>query len=244
MKKIFFLIVVLVSSSFALTKSDLDDIIRYKLKDTGPSSAEYHITDPELTTYENIIQRDICYRTDSLRRFFFIDASTDTAEYEIDEKILKIYGVYFEDTASTGTYTKLDYTSRKVLDKDNTNWENYSSGQPIEWYETFLSTSSSAKVSIGLSPAPSAAYTFTGSYTYRIRIDASCQAEDMSSDSDIPFNGDTRMYPLHKAIIYGVIGLINDDGVSESKYRDLIGVEMLKEKEKPDREGGIRPRMR
>ena len=243
MKKIVFYLF-LASSVFALNRGDIRTVIRQKLKDVGPTSSEYYYSDSELNTRINLVQRDICFRTDAMRRFFYINASTDTRTYVLNADVLKIYSVCFEDKESTGTFKKLDYTNEKALWRDYTNWEDLDSGEPLEWYQIFSSTWATSELRIGLKPPPSSVYTSTNGYTLRIRIEASEQADDMTSDSDIPFNGNPRLYALHTAIIYGVCAMINENTIYDQKYRELIEIGKANMLEIPAREGGVSPRRR
>lgn len=233
------LILLIGSPAFAINRGDIRDQIRQIINDTGPSDSVRY-SDAELNTKINIIQRDIAIKTDAIQYRSFIDVSTDTAVYYLEDDInaIKVMRVYYRDSSNAGTYYPLTYTTRERLAQELWNYESAASGRPLEFYQVNYTTFNTAGFGVGVWPAPD------GDYTGGLRVDYSALPVNMNSDTDIPFSEHPGLIGYNHLIIYGVVMITDRNlaGVYRDLYNEGLSFMIQNLKDLPAREGPVRPR--
>jgi len=248
MKKILLSLVIAISLSGvvnALTYENIEDEVRLLVGDDSSSTTEQYFSSTTITRRANIIQDDIAAKTDCIVRRYFITTVTDTLTYHLptDPLPLKVLRVDFEDSGSTGTYQKLDYTTMDKLDREYNNWEDLSSGEPLYWYQSFLSTKATSFISVGVKPPP----TGDDVGASKLRVDYSHLPAALTATTSVPFNSNPRLYSYHYIIVYGV-AMLCSSGVDRVNFKALYDSEIAIMKANlahiPARSGGITPRNR
>lgn len=173
----------------ALTLSDLRTELRRILKDSDSTRRQW--TDAQLLSYLNEAQRDIVNAT------WLVQESTSrvldqlTTYYTLTNDVIAVIGIEFKN--SQGNVIDLDETTYDKLQADNPNWRNFN-GAPVEYFIDQATTTNQLIVSYIPIPTRSS----TGTVTVRY----ASQVDDLSADSDVPFNGRRELYLHHTTLVY------------------------------------------
>jgi len=183
-KLIAFLILLLPSSAFALTLSDIRNEIRERIDDKADPKIRY--TDKKLNNLINQAQRDVVNNTWCVSRSTSITLAVGTTFYTLPSDLIAI-------DRATRQYGNLPEVSlmQQDVDNNNTAWET-TAGTPLYFFQD-----KSQKTKIGLAPYPSSA-----SDAGTLRIIYFSTAPDLSADSDVPFNSEVRLTNYQDLLVY------------------------------------------
>lgn len=186
MKKILLLIIALFSAgaSNALTLSTIRTEIRIRIKDSDSTRQRY--TDAQLNNIINQTQRDVVNVSWIIKKSTAISLVTNTTYYAIPTDLIAIHRLMFRN------YNLPETTLQELDSKSEFGKWPEQAGIPTAYFQDPARPSS-----IGISPWPN-----NLSSTGTINMIYYSQGTDLSSDSDVPFNSDTRYYPYHDLLIY------------------------------------------
>lgn len=183
LRLVLFLLLAGVASSSALTLSEIRDQIRLRIKDSNTSRQRY--TDTQLNTLINEAHRDVVNATWVILNSTSITLVSGTTYYSLPSDTIDIARVTFD-------YVPLKETTFQDRDAQTPgSWET-SGGRPSRYYQDPTQPGY-----IGFQPFPNSV-TSTGT----IRIQYYAQANDLSDDTDEPFNGDNRYVPYHDLLVF------------------------------------------
>lgn len=219
MKKILigFLFLAYSAISHALNVSEIRNNIRIIIKDTDSSRRRY--SDTQLLTMINEGQKDVSNSTWMVWKSTTITLVSGTTYYDIPTDVIEIARL-------TREYKVVEETTFDKLDSDaaGSAWE-LISGTPVEYFQD-----STQPDKIGIKPFPA-----TSASTGTLRMQYIAQPVDLSSDSDVPYNGYYRYYPYHDLITYYVVtrifmleGDVNKIGPYSQLYESRV--QMVKDK--------------
>lgn len=185
-----FLAVLFISGiSYALTLSDIETQVRRNIRDTDSSIQRY--SDTILDAVINEAQDVVVNETWCLRLSTAITLVAGTTYYNLPDDFIAVYQVNFLDNSNQ--WGEMEQISEKVLYDTNPDFEHGGANAPTEYFIRY-STSGGNNLQFGVNPIPSTTSTGT------VRIDYHNQATDMSSDSDVPFDGLLHLYPYHDTL--------------------------------------------
>lgn len=212
MKKLFiaFLFLLPVNAS-ALTLLELRTNVRLLIKDASTSRQRY--TDTQVNNFINEGQRDVINNTWVITKSTNITLVTGTTYYTLPTDTLAIQRV-------TKDRRNLPETSLIKLDGDSSNgtWEN-SVGVANSYFQDPSQTDK-----IGVYPWPN-----SSSSTGTIKVIYYAVAPVISSDADIPFNGEARFYAYHDLLeyfaayrVYLLEGEVDKAGLYRQEYESRL----------------------
>lgn len=237
MKKYLLLLLFLASFGNALTLDEIITQVRIINKDNNSDAQLQAYSSATLTTWINEAQEDAVFRTGCLEKRATIDTNTSSFEYTISTDCIVPIRVHYNTGGSTITtkYDRLDYATIEELDRDYNYWEVSSSNVPKNYYYR--------ADKIGLYPPPSASYSGTG----YLRIDYVKRPHELVNGSDIPFDNQKHLYPLHhllKWYVSAVIKYKEGDKVNGdfywTKYLADLEFAMKRYKSRPDKDGNFK----
>lgn len=182
-----------ISSSEAMTVSDILSRARVYLKDQASSASRQTFSDATLMTYISDGQREANSYDWLILQRVSITLLANTTEYALPADFMASTRVIYKKS-SANTYLKLDQTSFNQLDAESMGWMGLSAGTPTKYY-VYLTTSPV----IGVLPAPSAASTGT------IQVDYVANTVDVTATTATPFNGFGIFTPYHPYLVYYVV---------------------------------------
>jgi hypothetical protein len=203
MKKLFIVLIGLFvfSQVEAKTLGQIRSDIRYKIGDSTMTVSAQKWSDGELNIRINDVQRNIAQYTRCIYVSSITTPLSEVREYPRPPKCISIDRVSFLQTTSTTSYKKLEAKTIGGLDVQFTGgWENNTSGRPQYYYERGNW--------IGFERPVSAA---VAASTGAIKIDYFKYPEDMTSDSDTPFDGVDFLQLYGDIITLGVAGSCKQD---------------------------------
>lgn len=170
-----------------------------------------HWTDSELTRRVNLIQADICRKTEVLLKMATVNFNAVAENYPIPADCLKVVAVVYENKRIIGT------TAQQLDDKCLFNsriWRE-ATGEPETYYQEFNV--------INLVPKPTNASDITLHY---IGV-----ADDMVNSTDKPFNNTEQLQSASQAIIDGVIYrcMLEDGNIQLSDRYNNLYIQGLKD---------------
>jgi hypothetical protein len=180
--------------AWSLTLSDIETQVRYNARDTSSSASLQRYSDTVLDGFINEVQREVVNLTWCVEASTSYTLTAATTYYDLPTDLISIRLVTFTD--ANGMTVTLDENSEKKVFEDEPDYESSSTGQPSE-YMVRLSTTGDNPLEIAYIPIP------TSSSTGTVRVYYYCQVTDLSSNSDVPFNGFNHLYPYHYAIVAG-----------------------------------------
>lgn len=201
--------------SLALDLSGVRTAVRRNVRDTASSSSLRRYSDATLLAYINEAQRSVINDT-----WASSDSSTQTITagatyYSIPTEALVVWRV----TLDSAQLVQLDL---KQLDADNNNsaWLTTAGTSPTGYF-----IDRSNRTQLGVTPIPSSSGSVLKIFYWQL-------VPDLSSDSDIPFDSDVRLYSYHDLLVYHATYriLLSENRVQEADiYKDLYngGVELM-----------------
>ena len=222
--------------SFALTLSDIETQIRRNVRDTAASGNRY--SDAILDDWINEAQREIVNMTWSVSASTNIALVAGTTYYSIPDDFITPYLVLFTETGEDTIQMK-ERLEGSLYD-DNPSFENTSSGSPTEYFLR-QSLSGGNNLQIGFIQVP------TSSSTGTVRVDYFAYADDLSSDSDVPFGGLLHLKPYHYSLVNHVTakikaleGKTNEADFYRQEFEKGISIMDQRLKEAPNYRPGVR----
>ena len=183
------------SFSYALNLGQLRTELRRNLRDTDATRRRY--SDSTLLDYINESQREIVNATWLADKTTVYVLVPNTTYYDLPSDLLAVHQVYFKN--KQGQTIELDEDSQKGLYDKNPDWEKDSIGTPNEFWvsnPTSPVVTSTANLRISFISIPNNLSTGTVTIWYYSKC------ADLSSDSDIPFDGRSLLFSYHMAIVY------------------------------------------
>lgn len=186
--------------SLALTLSDTRTAIRRNVRDTASSTSLRRYSDAVLLTFVNESQRNIINETWASSDSTSTTVSAGTIYYSLPTEAIKVWRV----TLGGANLVELDLTQ---LDADNYDSSWGTSGTPTSFF-----TTRSRRTEIGLQPYPSTSGGSLIIYYFQM-------VPDLSSDSDVPFDSDYRLYSYHDLIVFYVSAriLLSENRITEAE---------------------------
>ncbi|MDD4156698.1 MAG: hypothetical protein PHY08_09020 [Candidatus Cloacimonetes bacterium] len=213
------------SSQFNLNRGEIREQIRNNIRDSVYDN--YLIEDATINNFINISQDEIVRMTDCIEITFSTMAVSGQQEYDFPDNYRYLLRVGYNILYSTPpAYYKLDWKNLGSLDS-NLYWQNQTAGKPLEYYEK--------ESKYGLHPKPSAVYCST----YSIQLVYKGRADELTSDSDEPFNSIGYLSDYTYLIIDGAEilcrRLLGEDTTAlENKYYAKIELMRKEIQKKPD----------
>jgi len=199
MKRIFkplITVILLFSAQFAwsLTLSEIRTEIRRNVRDTATVATLRTYSDTTLNTLINQAQDEIVNQTWCVTTSTSYALLASTSYYNLPTDFIAPEVVTF--AGSTGVSYELKEAARRSFIQQNPDWLRQR-GPPAQ-YIIQQSLSGGNPLLISYYPIPSSTQIGTVTITYYKQVD------DLSSDSDVPFDGLNHLYPFHRTIVYEV----------------------------------------
>lgn len=176
-------IATLCQTSDATTLSEIRTQARVLVSDSGAATSRYRFTNAQIDAFTLECQSEAVAQTWPIIKSSNLELVAGTTYYTLPDPFLAIKRVTWKNRVlSEKSPTNLDQTKE---------WESIS-GTPQNYFVTFAS-----RTAIGIYPYP-ADSTSTGT----VKVEFYAQADDISSDSDVPFNGIREFYSLHYILSY------------------------------------------
>lgn len=181
-----------VSWATTLTASDVLTRARVYLRDQSTSPNRQQFPDATLLQFLSDGQREANAQNWLLQSSFTLTLVLGTTEYAAPNDFMAALRVWYQPPGSA--YIKLDATSFDQLDAQSAGWLN-ATGPPTRYY---IDRSTNI-VNLGFFPAPSVSNSTGPVIVYYVQ-----QPLDVTSTSQIPFNGNLQMQPYVSALSYYV----------------------------------------
>lgn len=195
----------------ARTLGDLRSDARLLVRDSGTTSTRFRFSNSQVNDLINECQRETVAYAWPITKASSFELVAGTTYYSLSNDFLAIRRVTWRNRV-------LDEKSPKALDSMK-EWETVS-GSPINYFVTF-----SSRTLIGIYPFP-ADSTSTGT----VKVEFFSQADELTADANVPFNGIREFYPLHHLLAYCAAGkMAAIDGQSDlaglyfKVYSDGVG---------------------
>lgn len=170
-------------SADALTFSELRTNTRVLISDSGTATARLRFSNTQVNTFINECQAESVAAAWPIIKTTSTELVAGTTYYTLPAAMLAVKRV---------TWRNRVLPEKSIVSLDATKeWEAIS-GTPQNYFITFAS-----RTMIGIYPYP-ADSTSTGT----VKIDFFAQANEMSADADVPYNGIREFYSLHHLISY------------------------------------------
>jgi len=173
----------------ALSLSDLISKTRVQIRDTSTDTTLQRYSDSYITNLINEGQRD------AVNQSWCLDATTNYVLianqkfYQLPSNLIAIKFARFIDNTSTSTYI-LEEKNERSFRQNNPDWEKQT-GKPVQYF-TRSSTFTNTTLELAVYPIPHAT-----SDLGNMIVDYVVTADDLSSASDIPFNGQNYLLPYN-----------------------------------------------
>lgn len=179
----------MVPSRAALLASDVISRARAFLKDQSTVANRQYFSDATLLQFLNDGQREANAVNWVLNSSYTFNLVAGTTEYPLPADYIYPMRVWFQPI--NGTYGKIAATSFEQLDANNGNWTS-ASGQP----NAYFIDRDSQTVYMGFYPAPATSSTGTVIVYYVQNM------PDLTSTSQVPFNGWSNLQPYVSMLAY------------------------------------------
>lgn len=202
--------------AYALTLSSIEDHVRRNIRDTSSDTTLQRYSDTILDDLINAGQREVVDQTWCLNLSTSSTLVANTTYYSLPTDVLAVTEVTYR--AADGTTSRLEETTPEKVWREHPDFEKSYTGTPNEY---FVRTSTSGADSLEIAYMPIATTTSTGT----VRVYYYSQANDMSSDSDVPFDGYRHLYPYHDTLWLYVtyrIKLLEGRETEADLYRTLF----------------------
>ena len=181
-------------SAHALTLTNMQDQVRRNVRDTATDTTLQRYSNSLLTDWINEAQRDFFNATWCVKTSTEITTSSGTLYYSLPDDFVAVEYVIFTDNNDLD-YELKEVSEKSVIQKEG-DYENTSTGASDRYFVRYSTSGGNAfKMAFFLYPVTS---TSTGT----ARVSYYEQPTDLSSGSDVPFEGHLAIYPYHDAIIY------------------------------------------
>ena len=179
------ILLVVAASVQAMTLSDIRTQARVLVSDSGAATSLYRFSNSQIDEFTGECQDESVAQTWPLIKSTDIELVAGTTYYSLPNPFLAVKRV---------TWRGRVLTEKSPVALDQTKeWETIS-GTPQNYFITFAS-----RTMIGIYPFPA-----DSSSTGTVKVEFYAQANDLSADSDVPFNGIREFYSLHYILTYCV----------------------------------------
>ena len=182
----------------ALQLSEIRTQVRRYILDNDSSNRRY--SDAELLSFINEVQRDFINQTWATRDSTEITLVANTTYYDLPNDLIAVTQVIFID--SNSNTIELEEKTEKYFYTNEPDFEKTAGSQPDRYFIR-LSTQDANPLEIAFVPVPDST-----ADDGTLRVDYVDIATDLSSDTDIPFEGFRHLYPYHDALTYGTVARI------------------------------------
>lgn len=182
------------SRATTLTASDVLSRARVYLRDQSTSANRQQFPDSTLLQFLSDGQREANAQNWLLQSSYTFTLTLGTTEYATPSDFMATMRVWYSPPGGSG-FIKLDQTSFDQLDAQSAGWTS-ATGQPTRYY---LDRTLPTNVNIGFFPAPS-----VSSSTGPVIVYYTQQTLDVSTTTQVPFNGNFIMQPYVSALAYYV----------------------------------------
>lgn len=237
--KLIIVLVLLSINCYADTLSEIRTKVRERIRDNGPSGVQKYsdtviknwINEGQINAFRILEQTNESVLT---RRYTF-DTSTMTNEYTLPTNFIEMKRVYmmYTSTSNRTSYLRLDKTKIDALDRRILSWEDSTADEPREYFLRYTTYS----VILGLDVYPNSDYAGTDF----LRIDYIPLFDDLSSDTDEPFNGVSFLKPFHSLLVDYAEYKCTGNPKAQSDYvakLELLRQDLIKN---TDQKGRFRP---
>lgn len=145
-------------------------------------------TNAQILAFINEGQRQAVVAAKPIVKSFEFQAAAGTTYYAMPSDFLQVTRVTYD-------YGILDEATPEALDRSD-EWQGVD-GEPTHYFLHWAT-----RTYIGLYPYPDSSSTDT------VRCEYYAQGTDLSSDTDVPFNGIRELYPYHYALAYFAAGMM------------------------------------
>ena len=180
------------SRATTLSSSDVLTRARVYLRDQSTSANRQQFPDATLLQFLSDGQREANAQNWLLQSSYTFTLSLGTTEYAMPSDFMATIRVWYQPPGSS--YLKLDQTSMDQLDAQSVGWTN-ATGTPTKYYFD----RSTSTLYLGFYPAPSVASSTGPIIVYYVQ-----QPVDVTSTSQVPFNGNLILQPYVSALSYYV----------------------------------------
>lgn len=208
-----------VNSVYCLNRGEIRSQIRMLVNDTDTDTSLNRWTDAQLNQRIEMAQLDIIARSRGLTNTTYYTMVTSISVYALPQDLLTTNRVAYYIRNTTGAYKKMERMTLLGLDEWNNYWQQLANGLPERYY-IWSST-------IGIVPPPTVSY----SGYNNLRIDYTVIPSSFVSDTSVPFNNVTYLYPYHELIIWYVVywckmdeKLYQESTFFGNRYYDLLKI--------------------
>jgi len=188
-------LILLTSSAWGLDLSEIRTQVRRIVRDTSTDTTLIRYSSSVLNGHINEGQRDFVNSTWAIEISTDIGLATSTSYYDLPTDLIAVIQVLL--TKQSGDVVILEEQLEVSYRQRFPDFEQQK-GDPVEYYLR-QSTSGANPLELGVSPVPSVS---TQEGTLAIRYYG--QPTDLSSDTDVPFNGLNHLFQYHHALVYYV----------------------------------------
>lgn len=211
----FIFVLGLSSQAHCLTLSNIRNQIRRHIRDTATDSSLRQYSDTTLNAQINEVQREVVNITWPLNKRTSFTLVSGTTYYSCPTDMIVPKAVYY--TGPTGQTYELQEALEQSYRKSNPDYERQRGPPAVYFIRT--STFSNTQQEISFSPVPTTTSTGT------VKMDYFNSATDLSSDTDVPFNGLYVLYQYHDSLVYDSVAkikLIEGDVTAAQSYFQLF----------------------
>lgn len=180
---------------WSLTLAQVETEVRRHIRDTASDTTLQRYSDTSLDLIINETQRDVNSQTWAVETATSTSLVASTTFYTLPTDFIASRRAYFIDSAGMRTYLTED-SEESVMKSPDT--ERSSTGKPTRYYVREQKDGDDP-LEFGVIPVP------TSSSTGTVVMHYIAQPSDLSSDSDVPFNGYSHLIPYHQVLVWGAV---------------------------------------
>lgn len=224
----------------ALNLSEIRNQIRIAVRDNPSDTSRYRYSDSTLLNWINEGQRECVNATWLAEKSTSYVLTAQTSYYNLPTNFLAMTQAYFRETSNQ--IIELEEYSQKALYDTQPDWEKQAGSPAYYWVSQATNPSASNLTTQRVSFIPVPTLTSTGT----VILWFNHQVADLSSDSDVPFDGRRQLTTYHAAIVFYVvyrIKLIEGKTDEAAFYQKLYENEIVVAKDKIGRSPNYTPGM-
>jgi hypothetical protein len=214
-KRLLFLLAIFAAPGYCLTLSEIRTQIRREINDVPGVPSERRYGSSTLNSFINDVQREVNSMTWAVEASSSITLVAGTTYYFMPSNMIAPVRVVFSDSNNVKTTLRED--SERSVTENSPDFERNSVGKPTRYFMR-QSKSGGTDLEFGIIPVPNSQSTGT------IRIDYIVQPDDLSLNSDVPFNDLVHLKPYHHTLVWGVvmrIKMLEGDSVGAQVFATL-----------------------
>jgi hypothetical protein len=209
-----------VGVAHGMTLAEIETQIRRNVRDTSTTVSLQRYSDTSIDNLINEGQRVIVNQTWCLDSATGYVLTSGTSQYVLPDDFLAVKYARFKDQ-SNNTFILEEKNERSFI-ITNPTWEKQG-GKPVQYFVR-SSTSTGTPDEISYYPIPN-----TTSSTGTVTIDYYKQATDMTTGTDVPFDGLKSMIPYHYSLVDYVtmrILLLEGNSNEATLYNQMFSTEL------------------